>query len=316
MTQYTTTLEVWLAQHSEERLASVIATIARAGAEIATLIRGGALTGALGSAGAVNVQGETQKRLDVLANDICKAHLAANAPVAAIASEEEDHAVVFEHPDAGFLVAFDPLDGSSNIDVNVTVGTIFSILPASPSASGDATFLQPGTRQLAAGYIAYGPQVVLVLALAGRAVQFTADAESGAFVLTHESLKIPPGNRTIGANVSNLSRWSPALAKALTKRLDSGDYNMRWVGSMVADIHRVLHQGGMFLYPEQSDRPNGKLRLLYECNPIALIIESAGGAAGDTLQLTPQHLHQRVGFMAGDTNELTSLISAPENCDP
>lgn len=310
MTQYSVTLDAWLEARAEADLASVILDMARAATAISSLIRGGALTGALGTLDAVNVQGETQKQLDVLANDICKAQLAANTAVAAIASEEEDHAVSFDHAGARYLVAFDPLDGSSNIDVNVTVGTIFSILPAASPRSGDDAFLQPGTRQLSAGYIAYGPQIVLVLALGKTAVQFTADPASSAFVLTHERLHIPAGNKTISANLSNMSRWSPGLATAVSQRLDGGGYNMRWVGSMVADIHRILHQGGTFLYPAQSDRPDGKLRLVYECNPIALIVENAAGAAGDTLHLVPQHLHQRVGFLAGDNNECASLASA------
>ena len=316
MTQYSLSLNAWLDTHAAAELAGVILDLAGAGTVIARLIRGGALTGALGTLDAVNVQGETQKRLDVLANDICKAQLAANTAVAAIASEEEDHAVSFDHPDARYLVAFDPLDGSSNIDVNVTVGTIFSILPSASPRSGDNAFLQPGTRQLAAGYIAYGPQIVLVLALGKTVVQFTANPSNSVFMLTHERLHIPAGNKTISANISNMSRWSPGLATAVSQRLDSGDYKMRWVGSMVADIHRILHQGGTFLYPAQSDRPEGKLRLLYECNPIALIMEYAGGTAGDTLQLVPQNLHQRVGYIAGDTSEFTSLISAMGRFDP
>lgn len=313
MTKYSVTLHTWLGAQTDPGLVSVISTIAQAGMEIAALVRGGALSGALGTLDAVNVQGETQKRLDVLANDICKAHLAANVAVAAIASEEEDHAIEFAHAGARYLVAFDPLDGSSNIDVNITVGTIFSILPASPSRSGDDAFLQAGKNQLAAGYIAYGPQVVLVLALAGRTVQFTADSHSGQFVLTHENLHIPSGTRTISANVSNMARWAPDVIALVSRSFDSGDYNMRWAGSMVADIHRILHQGGAFLYPPQSDRLDGKLRLLYECSPIALIVENAGGAAGDTLQLIPQHLHQRVGFMAGDRNEVMALVAAAGN---
>jgi fructose-1,6-bisphosphatase I len=310
MTQYSVTLGAWLDIHAEPDLARVILDLAIAGTAIATLIRGGALTGALGTLEAVNVQGETQKRLDVLANDICKAQLAANPAVAAIASEEEDHAVTFSHPAARYLVAFDPLDGSSNVDVNVTVGTIFSILPASHPVPGDQAFLQPGDRQLAAGYIAYGPQVVLVLAIDGLAVQFTADSQTGQFILTHERLQIPSGTKTISANVSNMSRWAPSLAAAVSLCLRSGDYNMRWVGSMVADIHRILHQGGTFLYPAQADRPSGKLRLLYECNPIALIIKNADGSSIDTMNILPDKLHQRVGFIAGDQAQVDSFKAA------
>ena len=308
MTIHSPDLACWLASNTDDALAAVILDMAKAGAEIARLIRGGTLTGAFGSLDSINVQGETQKRLDVLANDICKRRLAANADVAAIASEEEEHAISFAHPHAAYLVAFDPLDGSSNIDVNVTVGTIFSILPAPACAANDVAFLQPGHRQVAAGYLAYGPQTCLVLALPGRAVQFTADP-SGAFILTHDRLAIPAGNRVISANLSNQSRWSPGLASKVRHLLDEGGYNLRWVGSMVADIHRILHQGGVFLYPTQSDRPEGKLRLLYECNPIGFIVENAGGGAAETLQIVPTALHQRVGFVAGDTGMIACLPS-------
>ncbi|MFK4808924.1 class 1 fructose-1,6-bisphosphatase [Devosia sp. ZW T5_3] len=307
MTTHSITLAHWLALHTETALASVLLDLAHASTEIAGLVRGGALTGALGSLDNVNVQGETQKRLDVLANDICKRHLAANPAIAAIASEEEDNAIVFARPDAAYLVAFDPLDGSSNIDVNVTVGTIFSILPAPATTIDDTAFLQSGHRQVAAGYVVYGPQICLLLALPGQVVQFTADPASGEFLLTHDRLSIPAGARVISANVSNQSRWPPDLAATIQQWLDSGDYNMRWVGSMVADIHRILHQGGVFLYPTQSDRPQGKLRLLYECNPIGFIIENAQGSAADTLQTTPTSLHQRVGFIAGDQEAVTTL---------
>lgn len=307
MTTHSTTLANWLASHAEAALASILLDLAQASTEIAALIRGGALSGALGSLDNVNVQGETQKRLDVLANDICKRHLAANTAIAAIASEEEDKAIAFAHPGAAYLVAFDPLDGSSNIDVNVTVGTIFSVLPAPATAIDDTAFLQPGHRQAAAGYVAYGPQICLVLALPGKVVQFTADPLTGEFILTHRRLAIPAGAKVISANVSNMSRWQPGLAASITERLDSGGYNMRWVGSMVADIHRILHQGGVFLYPTQSDRPQGKLRLLYECNPIGFVIENGQGSAADTLQTIPTSLHQRVGFIAGDQEAVTAL---------
>lgn len=307
MTIHSTTLEKWLPSHADTALASVLLDLAHASAEIATLIRGGALSGALGSLGNVNVQGETQQRLDVLANDVCKRHLARNPAIAAIASEEEDHAVTFAHPGATYLVAFDPLDGSSNIDVNVTVGTIFSVLPAPAGIIDDDAFLQPGNRQVAAGYVAYGPQICLILALPGQVVQFTADPSSSEFILTHDRLAIPAGTKVISANVSNMSRWEPDLAASINARLDSGGYNMRWVGSMVADIHRILHQGGVFLYPAQSDRPQGKLRLLYECNPIGFVIENAQGSAADTLQTIPTSLHQRVGFIAGDEEAVTTL---------
>jgi fructose-1,6-bisphosphatase I len=300
-------LSEWLRHHAVASLASVITDLAIASNEIATLIRGGALSGSLGALEATNVQGETQKQLDVLANDICKQHLRRNSHVRAIASEEEDHAVDVGNENADYLVAFDPLDGSSNIDVNVTVGTIFSVLPAPAGEAGDAAFLQPGHRQLAAGYFAYGPQVTLVLALAEEVAQFSADPSTGLYFLTHKRLSLPPGTRSIAANVSNLSRWAPQLAERVSQLLNSGTYNMRWTGSMVADIHRILHQGGVFLYPGQSDRANGKLRLLYECNPIALILENAGGDSGETLKIQPTGLHQRIGFVSGDKDLVHSL---------
>lgn len=304
-------LTEWLRHHADYTLGSVIMDLAIASAEIATLIRSGALTGSLGSLDATNVQGETQKQLDVIANDICKQHLGGNPNVRAIASEEEEHAVEVGNENADYLVAFDPLDGSSNIDVNVTVGTIFSVLPAPADKSGDAAFLQPGHSQLAAGYFGYGPQVTLVLALAGQVAQFSADPSTGHYILTHERLSIPSGTRSIAANVSNLSRWAPHLADRVSTFLNSGTFNMRWTGSMVADIHRILHQGGLFLYPSQSDRPDGKLRLLYECNPMAMILENAGADSGETLKIQPTELHQRIGFISGDEKLLRSLLAEP-----
>ncbi|RUT28565.1 fructose-1,6-bisphosphatase [Arsenicitalea aurantiaca] len=301
----------WLAKDSEARLASVILDVASACVEISRLVRGGALSGALGEAGAVNVQGETQKKLDVLSNEICKARLGANAAIAAIASEEEDHAVGFERPDAPFLVAFDPLDGSSNIDVNVTIGTIFSVLPHRGGEAGDDAFLQPGRNQLASGYVSYGPQTCLMLALGGKTLQFTLDPATETFILTHERIVMPGGTPMIGANLSNLARWATPISEAARACLDGGTHNQRWVGSMVADIHRMLHQGGVFLYPGQVDKPNGKLRLLYECNPIALLVANAGGAsffgARRVLEIEPETLHQRIGFASGDPELLTLL---------
>lgn len=298
----------WLHLHADDALASVIMDLATASNEITALIRGGALSGSLGALEATNVQGETQKQLDVLANDICKQHLSRNSNVRAIASEEEDHAADVGDESANYLVAFDPLDGSSNIDVNVTVGTIFSVLPAPAGEAGDAAFLQPGHQQLAAGYFAYGPQVILVLALAGQVAQFSADPATGLYILTHKRLTLPAGKRSIAANVSNLSRWTPQLAESVNALLNSGTFNMRWTGSMVADIHRILHHGGVFLYPGQSDRPNGKLRVLYECNPMAFIIGEAGGASSDMLRIQPTGLHQRIGFIAGNKALVQSLL--------
>lgn len=305
MTMTQLSLGDWLGRHADDTLASVILDLAKASHQIAILIRGGALAGTLGTLDATNIQGETQKQLDVLANEICKRHLSANPHVGALASEEEDQALGMAHPDPLYIVAFDPLDGSSNVDVNVTVGTIFSVLPF-PGHADDTAFLQPGHRQVAAGYIAYGPQVTLVLALPGQVAQFTADP-SGSYLLTHERLTLPGGTRSIAANVSNLSRWTPQLAERVSAMLNGGTFNMRWTGSMVADIHRVLHHGGVFLYPGQSDRPNGKLRLLYECNPMAFIIENAAGDGGGTLQVQPIELHQRIGFLAGDKDLVRSL---------
>ena len=315
MTAIGTPLHAWLAEIADADLASVIADIAAASLEISALVRGGELSGPLGEAGASNVQGETQKKLDVLSNDLLRDGLSRNPRIAAIASEEEDHSAWFGHADGRYLVAFDPLDGSSNIDVNVTIGTIFSVLPRGDGPEGDDAFLQPGTAQLCAGYFGYGPQTVLVLALKGRVAQFTLSSTDNRLLLTHPDMRMPTGTRMIGGNISNMRRWDPALGDTVATMMAEGGYNQRWVGSMIADIHRILHQGGVFLYPTDARQPKGKLRVLYECSPMAAIVESAGGKAvsgtGRILDLQPEGLHQRTGLICGDGAIVDALIGAP-----
>ncbi|MGV3652353.1 MAG: class 1 fructose-bisphosphatase [Devosia sp.] len=322
MTALGTPLDAWLAEIADADLASVIADIAAASLEISALVRGGELSGPLGEAGASNVQGETQKKLDVLSNDLLRDGLSRNPRIAAIASEEEDHSAWFGHAEGRYLVAFDPLDGSSNIDVNVTIGTIFSVLPRGEGPEGDEAFLQPGTAQHCAGYFGYGPQTVLVLALNGRVVQFTLSPTDNRLLLTHENIRLPAGTRMIGANISNMHRWEPALGATIATMMKDGGYNQRWVGSMIADVHRILHQGGLFLYPFDTRQPKGKLRVLYECSPMSAIIECAGGKAisgtGRILDLQPTALHQRTGLICGDAAMVEALAgpAAPGRTAP
>jgi fructose-1,6-bisphosphatase I len=284
---------------------------------ISYLVSRGSLAGVLGSAGTGNVQGEEQKQLDVLANDEMMAMAKATGVVAAAASEEEDEARAMT-AGAPYLLLFDPLDGSSNIDVNVSIGTIFSVLPAT-AGEGAEPFLQPGHNQAAAGYCVYGPQTTLVLTLGCGVVAFTMDPPTGQFVQTGANIRIPEKTREFAINMSNMRHWAEPVRAYIDDCLagEAGprgkNFNMRWIASMVADVHRVLTRGGVFMYPWDKREPTkpGKLRLMYEANPMSLLVEQAGGKSFDgkqrILDIRPTGLHQRVSVMLGSKEEVEVL---------
>jgi len=284
---------------------------------ISYLVSRGALADVLGSAGTGNVQGEEQKQLDVLANDEMMAMARASGVVAAAASEEEDGARSMA-TGAPYLLLFDPLDGSSNVDVNVSIGTIFSVLPAI-AGEGAAPFLQIGRKQVAAGYCVYGPQTTLVLTLGSGVVAFTMDPPTGQFVQTSANIQIPAKTKEFSINMSNMRHWADPVRAYIDECLagDAGprakNYNMRWIASMVADVHRILSRGGVFMYPWDKREPGkpGKLRLMYEANPMSMLVEQAGGKAFDgeqqILDVQPTDLHQRVSVMLGSKEEVEVL---------
>ncbi|CAG0949308.1 fructose-1,6-bisphosphatase I / sedoheptulose-1,7-bisphosphatase [Burkholderiales bacterium] len=286
--------------------------------------RPGLLTGsARGSTGGVNVHGEEQKSLDVIANDIMLDSCDWGGHLAGMVSEEMEapYAIPAQYPRGRHLLVFDPLDGSSNLDVNVTVGTIFSVLraPAGVVDPGPEDFLQPGTAQVCAGYALYGPAAMIVLTLGTGVHGFTLDPEIGAYILTHPNLSIGADTQEFAVNASNMRFWEPPVRRYVDECLagKSGvrekDFNMRWIASLVAEVHRILMRGGLFMYPRDTkdpDRP-GRLRLLYEANPMAMLVEQAGGAAstgrGRILDVVPASLHQRVPVILGSRNEVARV---------
>ncbi|MCL2876516.1 MAG: class 1 fructose-bisphosphatase [Betaproteobacteria bacterium] len=300
--------------------------VARAVKAISTTVSKGALAGALGEAGTENVQGEAQKKLDVIANELLLQANEWGGYLAAMASEELEtvYQIPFDYPKGDYLLLFDPLDGSSNIDVNATIGTIFSVL-RNPQAKDknptEADFLQPGRDQVAAGYATYGPSTQLVLTVGGGVHGFTLDREMGGFIHTHPSMTIPVETREYAINASNTRYWEAPVQRYIAE-LQQGrdgprgsDFNMRWIASMVADVHRVLTRGGIFMYPldEKCRAKGGKLRLMYEANPMAMLIEQAGGAATTgrerILDIIPERLHQRVPVILGSRAEVERVTS-------
>lgn len=316
MTDLTTVLH---RQTLSEPLQATLLAIAACSKEIGQQMRSGALIGILGSAGHGNVQGEEQQQMDVIANDLLKQTLRSVAAVKALASEEEDHIIPL-HDDGSLLVAFDPLDGSSNIAINSPVGTIFSILPAPTGSVDDSAFLQPGHQQLAAGYVLYGPATQLALTT-GQGVQiFTLDPKRGEFVLTADTVHVPAETQEFAINMSNQRYWAAPMQRYIGDLLAGSDgprgknFNMRWVAAMVADVHRILNRGGLFSYPWDSRDANkpGKLRLLYEASPMAMLVEQAGGAAWTDqqriLDIQPETLHQRVPVILGAADEVATCV--------
>ena len=298
----------------------LIEVLARACKTISHSVGKGALGDVLGTAESENVQGEIQKKLDIICNEILLQANEWGGHLAAMASEEMEtiHPIPNRYPMGEYMLLFDPLDGSSNIDVNVSIGTIFSVLkaPDGMATPTEEDFLQPGTKQVAAGYAVYGPQTVLVLTTGNGVHGFTLDREMGSWVMTQRNIQIPVDTAEYAINASNSRHWYAPVTRYITE-LEAGktgprekNFNMRWIASMVADVHRILNRGGIFMYPADQREPDkpGKLRLMYEANPMALLVEQAGGAATDgkqrILDIQPTKLHQRVAVFLGSRNEV------------
>ena len=310
-------------------LNALITDVSLACKAIACKVGYGALGDVLGddasAAGKVNVQGETQKTLDIVSNNIFLRANEWGGHVAGMVSEELEQMYLLpaQYPRGKYLLMFDPLDGSSNIDVNVAVGSIFSIVRAATKGvdAQPSDFLQPGTQQVCAGYAIYGPSTMLVLTLGKGTHAFTLEPMLGEWVLSHPNLRIPEKTREFAINASNSRFWEPAVKRYVDECLAGqtgprgADFNMRWIASLVAETHRILMRGGVFMYPRDSKDPGkqGRLRLLYEANPISFLIEQAGGRASDgrkrLMEVQPESLHQRIGFMFGSAQEVDRIVS-------
>ena len=312
------------------QLRLLLEVVARACKSISQAVNKGALGGVLGTAESENVQGEIQKKLDIIANEVLIEANEWGGHLAAMASEEMEgiYVVPNRYPQGEYLLLFDPLDGSSNIDVNVSIGTIFSVLKKTEgvdngrvSGVSEDDFLQPGNQQVAAGYCVYGPQTTLVLTVGNGVAMFTLDREQGSFVLTQENVQIPADTKEFAINMSNMRHWDAPVKRYIDECLQGKegprgkDFNMRWIASMVADVHRILTRGGVFMYPWDKREPEkaGKLRLMYEANPMSWLVEQAGGAATNgkqrILDIQPDKLHQRVSVMLGSRNEVERVTS-------
>jgi len=318
-TNYATLENHLVALDVEPALQTLLTSVAHSCMVISQMVSRGVLGDVLGSLQRENVQGEVQQKLDVLANQQVLDDVSRSGVVAALASEEMDsiHPLADGKP---YLLLFDPLDGSSNIDVNVSIGTIFSVLStADKSRVQESDFLQTGSRQIAAGYAIYGPQTMLVLTLGQGVMGFTLDAVSQQWRLTHPQLSIPPDTKEFAINMSNMRHWEAPMQRYVQDCLagETGvlgkNYNMRWIASMVADVHRILMRGGLFMYPRdaRASSRHGKLRLLYEANPMSMLVEQAGGAAIDgqhrLLDIAPQALHQRIAVILGSSREVARV---------
>ncbi len=306
----------------DNSLTELILALSQTCKAISAKVARGAMAGVLGAAGTENVQGEDQKKLDVITNDMLLEDLAKTGVVAAMASEELDEiSPVPGAAHAPYLVLFDPLDGSSNIDVNVSIGTIFSVLRRPEGALCEASFLQAGTSQVAAGYVVYGPQTQLVMTTGNGVHGFTLDPDTGAFVLTNPNMKISSHTKEFAINMSNRRHWFSPVQRYIEELLEGKtgkrgkDFNMRWIASMVADVHRILNRGGIFMYPADARDPDkpGKLRLMYEANPMSFLVEQAGGASSNgrmrIMEITPEKLHQRCAVVLGSEEEVTLVTS-------
>lgn len=303
----------------------LLSNIVTACKKISMAVNKGALVGTMGSLDSENVQGEVQKELDVITNDIFISSIEWAGHLAGMASEEMDdpYEIPARFPRGKYLILFDPLDGSSNVNVNISVGTIFSILRAPEGVSHPLLedFLQPGVKQVCAGYALYGSSTMLVLTTGGGVNGFTLDREVGEFYLTHPNMQIPPDTQEFAINTSNQRHWEPPVQRYVEEALKGKegprgkDFNMRWVASMVAEVHRILIRGGVFMYPRDSKlkEKGGKLRLLYEANPMSFIVEQAGGASSTgcerIMQIKPEGLHQRVPVILGSRNEVERVVS-------
>lgn len=304
----------------DDGLVQTVLCVGEACKAIAGQVGQGALAGVLGSAGSGNVQGEEQQKLDVLANRVLIDALRECKAVAGLASEEEENFVACDE-NGRYLVLFDPLDGSSNIDVNISIGTIFSVLEKPAGSLNTDSFLQAGNRQVAAGYVLYGPQTQLVLTLKHGVAVFTLN-EDLRFVLTQTDVQVPAQTAEFAINMSNQRHWDAPMQQYVAELLAGKtgvrgkDFNMRWVASMVAEVHRILMRGGIFLYPKDARDPGkaGKLRLMYEANPLSLVLQQAGGASTDLLtenmlDIVPTGLHQRVAVVLGSREEVAYVGS-------
>ncbi len=308
------------------QLRLLLEVVARSCKNISYAVNKGALGGVLGTASTENVQGEIQKKLDIIANEVLIEANEWGGHLAAMASEEMDsiYLVPNRYPQGEYLLLFDPLDGSSNIDVNVSIGTIFSVLKKPDDHDAgieEKDFLQAGNKQVAAGYCVYGPQTTLVLTVGDGVAMFTLDREQGSFVLTQENVQVPADTKEFAINMSNMRHWAPPVRKYIDECLQGKegprgkDFNMRWIASMVADVHRILTRGGVFMYPWDKREPEkaGKLRLMYEANPMSWLIEQAGGAATNghqrILDLQPTKLHERVSVVLGSKNEVERVTA-------
>lgn len=303
----------------------LLEVVARAVKAISVNVSKGALSGVLGEVGTQNVQGEAQKKLDVIANDILMQANEWGGHLAAMASEEleEISLIPYDYPKGGYLLLFDPLDGSSNIDINIAVGTIFSVLRAPDDGREitEADFMRPGSEQVAAGYAMYGPSTIFVLTIGHGVHGFTLDREMGSFVYTHPYMTIPEDTQEYAINASNERFWEPPVQRYI-RELVAGktgprgkDFNLRWIAAMAGDVHRILTRGGIFMYPidEKNRSKGGRLRLMYEANPMAMVVEQAGGSATDgrqrILDLQPKKLHERVPVILGSKNEVERVTA-------
>lgn len=305
-------------------IGAILQDIAQGCIAIANSIDQGALQGNMGSLDSENVQGEVQKALDLITNELLIEHLKQSGYVAGLASEEMDDIVQLPPKRSTrkpYLVLFDPLDGSSNVNLNISVGTIFSVLPSANHTPQLADFLQAGHQQVCAGYAMYGSSTMLVISIGHGVHGFTLDKASNTFYLTHPNMQIPVQTQEFAVNVSNYRFWQDAVKRYVDECLlgatgvRAKDFNMRWVASMVAEVHRILVRGGLFMYPMDSkaQTKHGKLRLMYEANPMSYLVEQAGGAASTgqqrILDLSPTELHQRVPVFMGSRDEVAQIES-------
>ncbi len=289
-------------QGIDDELVLLLNEIASATKEIAGKVRKAGLLGVLGSAGKTNVQGEEVQKLDELANETLLENLKNCGKVCQLTSEEVEECLIVS--ESGYSVAFDPLDGSSNIDVNVSIGTIFSIHKDS--------VMKRGREQVAAGYVVYGPSTMLVMSLGKGVVGFTLAPESGNFLLSHPDIRMPEKGKIYSINEANRNKWTSEGLRKFIDYLKENKYTQRYVGSMVADVHRTLLKGGIFIYPADRKNTNGKLRLLYEAKPMAFLVEQAGGLSStgseDILDVVPKELHQRVPVILGSRWEVEKCL--------
>lgn len=313
--------QVLAASATPESLQSVLNVTVNTCVDISNALKKGSLAGILGMAGNENVQGEEQKKLDVISNNMLKDALLACPAVRAIASEEEDD-IVPANTNGEYLIAFDPLDGSSNIDINAMVGTIFSLYrQTGDNPATEQDFLIQGKEQVAAGYVLYGPSSMLVLTTGKGVNMFTLDPDTHTFLLTRENVQVAQDTQEFAINMSNQRFWADSMQNYVDDLVAgkngsrNKDFNMRWVAAMVGDVHRILCRGGIFIYPWDNKDPSkpGKLRLMYEANPMAMLLEQAGGKAHThtqrILDIQPEAIHQRVAVILGAANEVDKCLS-------